>query len=116
MGSSLDSTSCSRAWRLAASIGVVASSGPAASSAAVMAEIAISSGSAATTAGSCQSITTDVSKRPDVTSEILIDQPVEVGAELTMINPHRCVRQRRDFVASDEGAAKGPNRAKFGHR
>ena len=60
-------------------------------------------------------MTTDESKRPDVTSETLVDQPVEVGAELTMINAHRWAGQRRDFVASDERAANGLYRAKFGH-
>jgi hypothetical protein len=101
---------------LAASIGVEASRGPAASSAAVMAEIAISSGSAATTAGSCQSITTDVSRRPDVTSQTLIDQPVEISAESTMVGVDGGTRQGGDFIASDEGAPARSYRAQLGHR
>src|SRR5271166_6532728 len=33
-----------------------------------------------------------------------------------MVNAHAGCRQRRDFVAGDERAATGPNRAKLGHR
>src|SRR5207342_915288 len=79
--------------------------GPAASSAALIADIAISSGSAATTAGSCQSMITDVSRRPEVTSESLVDHPVEVGAEMTVVDADPGSRQCRDFVAGDECAA-----------
>ena len=33
-----------------------------------------------------------------------------------MVDAHAGCRQRRDFVAGDERAATGPNRAKLGHR
>lgn len=65
-GASRDSTFWRRACRRAASGAVGASSGPAASSADVITEMAKVSGRAPRIVGSCQSMTTEVSSRPVV--------------------------------------------------
>ena len=89
-----------------------------------MTEIAVSSGSRALSITS-MSITTDVSSRPrdspgvterDGRSDIdaLIDERIEVRAELTGIDPGRGARRLRDGVAGDE-PVRG-NRFQFGHR
>src|SRR5664280_937116 len=96
--------------------GVAARCGPAASSAAVIAEIAIWSGNAATTIGSCQSTTTEVSSSPDVTSQSLVDHLVEVSSKSMPVDSHANCRQRRDLLAGDEGAAAGLDRPKLGDR
>ena len=76
--------------------------------------MAISSGSDWTTAGSSQSMTTDVSTSPTLTSEALVDDPVEVGSELAPVDVRSPLRQCRDLGPGDEGAAAGPGGAKLG--
>lgn len=60
---------------------------PAASSATLMADIAIWSGRDSMTTGSCQSTTTEVSSSPDATSDALVDDAIDVGPELMRVDP-----------------------------
>ena len=61
-------------------------------------------------------MTTEVSSSPDVISQALVDQSVEVGAELTVIDTQVGRRQGRDLVTGDERAAPRSDRAKLGDR
>lgn len=92
----------------------MANSGPAASSAAVVAYMATLSGGAATTIVACQSMTTDVSNSPSVTSRRLVDQLVEVSPKLVLVDANSGCRQHGDLVTRDEGASAGADRPELG--
>ncbi len=116
IGSNFASTSCSRACRSAASPAVRERCGPAVRSAAVNAEIAMSSGKAWTTFGSRQSTTTDVSSK-----RMSRHSPWSITSSRSARNwflstRNAGARQLRDPVAGDEGALAGPQGPELGDR
>ena len=62
-----------------------------------MVEIATTSGSAATTAGSSQSITTEVSTRPSLIKYGLVDHRIEVATEGGGVDTRACYGHCGDF-------------------
>src|SRR5262245_23449762 len=89
---------------------------PLASSASVIVEIATSSGSAATTVGSSQSTTIDVSTSPLLTGQSLVDQLLEIPPEGRPVDPRPGRRGRRNLGPGDEGAPAALERAKLRDR
>jgi len=92
----------------------VARCGPAANSATVMAEMAISSGRADTTAESCQSMTTEVSSSPLVTSKRLVDGVIEIKPELLPVDPNVRARHQHELRPGEKLASATLNRTKLG--
>src|SRR5688500_3558115 len=115
-GSKSASTCCKRAWRRAFSKGSRAKWGPAASSARVMVEIASMSGNAATTAGSSQSITTEVSASPSLIEQALLDRGIEIASEGRRVNARTGRRQGGNFGPRHERAPTMREWTQLSHR
>jgi hypothetical protein len=62
-----------------------------------MVEIASMSGNAATTAGSSQSMTTEVSASPSLIEQVLLDRGIEIASEGRRIDARTSRRQRGEF-------------------
>src|SRR5690625_1567354 len=110
-----DALPISRVCLRAASARFFARAGPAASSAADMAETAISSGSDATTWGSCQSIITEVSSRPRP-SDIRVQLVIGVTPELVTVYSDTGRSEFLQRVPFHEAAPTGGVRPEFRYR
>src|SRR5438045_2763126 len=90
--------------------------GPAASSARVMVEIATTSGNAATTAGSSQSTTTEVSTSPSLTEQALVDRRVEIASERGRVDARTGRRHGGDLGSRHERTPAAREWAQLGDR
>lgn len=118
-GSNVASVRCSRSWRFARSAISLVACGPAANSASVTAEIAISIGSwLGSISGKSMSTEVSISPRGARSSaagrDILVNHCVDIFAKAPRSNPRRSSERRQHGFGSHEGAL--PQRAQLSDR